>query len=400
MIKSSLVNSLHKKILIVDDIEANLLISQKILEKNLSNITCSFASNGKEAIRCFKENNPDLILMDLQMPVMDGMESTRRIREISDNIPIILYSSFISNASKIKAKEVGVDDYIPKPVSHNTLIKTVTKWLLIDDYQYDLSKKSVKEILKDKKVVLVSGSVVNNISLAENLKSQFDMEVKLVQNKDEIASGEICDAVLVDIDVDLKADQIEVVKKIRNYGERNNILTIAITQDDSKKFIHQLFKDGIDDYSKKNNEDVNKLAIIIAFWLNERNIGELHKTDLRQYKYYNDHDIKFVSSKIEGEDLGELVDVFVKSTSKLVTNIQISHKNNNIKELGFLTHSLIGVAGCMGMNSLYDFAHLLSEDIRGGKSLSDNHIEKLDKIFKETEEILMKIKNKKISCNG
>lgn len=103
------------KILIVDDQKVNRLLLKKILQKSGSELL--FAENGLEAVNIFKQENPDLILMDMMMPVMDGVAAIGKIREIKTekHIQIIVISALADEVNVVKGLEAGANDYIAKP---------------------------------------------------------------------------------------------------------------------------------------------------------------------------------------------------------------------------------------------------------------------------------------------
>ncbi|RLD82323.1 MAG: hypothetical protein DRJ10_05180 [Bacteroidetes bacterium] len=112
----------NKTILIVEDNELNYLLIHEMLSKFSDKLF--HAWNGKEAIEIFaKEKQIDLILMDLKMPVMDGYEALKKIKEISPNIPIIAQTAYASDTDKEEIKSAGFDDYITKPINEDKLVK-------------------------------------------------------------------------------------------------------------------------------------------------------------------------------------------------------------------------------------------------------------------------------------
>lgn len=107
------------KILVCDDSIVNRQLLGAYLKK--MGLDSVFAENGKQAVELFQTENPDLVLMDVEMPDMDGYEATREIRKSLHDVagwtPIIFISSHIDDASVVKGIEVGGDDYLMKPVS-------------------------------------------------------------------------------------------------------------------------------------------------------------------------------------------------------------------------------------------------------------------------------------------
>lgn len=113
-------------VLIAEDVLENYLLLQAILKKQYRLL---YATNGKLAVEMFKEHNPDLVLMDIKMPIMDGFEATRQIRELSANIPIIALSAFAYEEEKKMAMKHEFTDYLVKPVDI-PLLKQKLKYYL------------------------------------------------------------------------------------------------------------------------------------------------------------------------------------------------------------------------------------------------------------------------------
>ena len=79
------------------------------------------AWDGMEAVEMFREHNPQIVLMDINMPVMDGYEATREIRKFSAKIPIIAVTAFAYASDEQKVMESGFDGYMPKPINAKLL---------------------------------------------------------------------------------------------------------------------------------------------------------------------------------------------------------------------------------------------------------------------------------------
>ncbi len=84
------------------------------------------AWNGEEALVMFKEHNPQLILMDINMPIMDGYEATKEIRKFSTKVPIIAVTAFAYASDEQKVMENGFDAYMAKPINANQLRRQIT----------------------------------------------------------------------------------------------------------------------------------------------------------------------------------------------------------------------------------------------------------------------------------
>lgn len=118
----------NKKILVVDDNEMNRLVATTILQEYAVLIT--EAANGAEATALLREQDFDLVLMDIQMPVMDGLEATSFIRrELKSSVPVIALTANAIRGENEKCFAAGMNDYLSKPFEENQLIQIVSRWL-------------------------------------------------------------------------------------------------------------------------------------------------------------------------------------------------------------------------------------------------------------------------------
>lgn len=117
-----------KKILLVEDNEMNRVVAETILNQYGASI--AEAVNGVEAVDAIKHGQYDIVLMDIQMPVMDGLEATRIIRkELQSNIPIIAFTANAVKGEMEKCIQAGMNDYLSKPFEEEDLIRLIAKWL-------------------------------------------------------------------------------------------------------------------------------------------------------------------------------------------------------------------------------------------------------------------------------
>jgi CheY-like chemotaxis protein len=100
-------------LLIAEDVLENYLLIQAVLKQQYRLI---YAVNGLQAVQMFKTYKPDLVLMDIKMPIMDGFAATCEIRKLSPDIPVLALSAFAYDKEKEKAKECNFNDYLVKPV--------------------------------------------------------------------------------------------------------------------------------------------------------------------------------------------------------------------------------------------------------------------------------------------
>lgn len=119
--------SAGRTILVAEDVESNFLLLKAIIGKTYNLL---HAWNGKEAVELYEKSQPDLILMDIKMPEMDGLEATRIIRLSSQEIPIIALTAFAFDDDRVKALGAGCNDYLTKPLSAVLLKQTIAKYLV------------------------------------------------------------------------------------------------------------------------------------------------------------------------------------------------------------------------------------------------------------------------------
>ena len=118
-----------KKILIVDDHEKNRKLTKVILQNN--GYETIEAEDGRKGVKTAKDNIPDLILMDIQMPEMDGLEAMKILKseDSTKNIPIIALTSYVMKGDRERFLDEGFDSYIPKPVNVGILVEVIKQFI-------------------------------------------------------------------------------------------------------------------------------------------------------------------------------------------------------------------------------------------------------------------------------
>lgn len=118
-----------QRVLIVEDNELNLKLFQDLLEA--SGLTILSTRNGADALRVAKQERPDLIVMDIQLPEMSGLEVTERIKSDPDlsPIPVIAVTAFAMKGDEERIRAAGCEAYLSKPISIDNFITTVKSFL-------------------------------------------------------------------------------------------------------------------------------------------------------------------------------------------------------------------------------------------------------------------------------
>jgi CheY-like chemotaxis protein len=117
-----------KKILIVEDVDLNLELLVQLLEDEYELVT---AGDGEQGVAVARSERPDLILMDMSLPIVDGWEATRRIKAIEEfkDVPIIALTAHAMAGDREKALEAGCDDYLTKPLDDDLLYEKLDYFL-------------------------------------------------------------------------------------------------------------------------------------------------------------------------------------------------------------------------------------------------------------------------------
>lgn len=164
------------KVLVVEDIRLNQLLMKTLLDD--FGFEREVASNGLIAIEKLKEKPFDIVLMDLQMPEMNGFEATDYIRKVMlSNIPIIALTADVTTMDLAKCKEVGMDDYIAKPVDEKILFNKIVSLVRKPNSEYtkesSLIKSEVEELIKYIDLTSLSHRTKSNPSLMAEMISLY-----------------------------------------------------------------------------------------------------------------------------------------------------------------------------------------------------------------------------------
>ena len=117
----------EKVILVVEDVDTNKIFFDAALRRTHAKII--WARDGQEAIDMFRDNPVDLVLMDLQIPIIDGYMATREIKKIRPEVPVVAQTAHVMSGEKEKCMAAGCDAYLAKPIRLQILIDTLSQFL-------------------------------------------------------------------------------------------------------------------------------------------------------------------------------------------------------------------------------------------------------------------------------
>jgi signal transduction histidine kinase/DNA-binding LytR/AlgR family response regulator len=177
--------SVHARVLLVDDNATNRKVASQILMK--AGCEVQMASSGQEAITILqKDANFDLVLMDIQMPEMDGMETTRRLKALGlvHLPPIVAMTAYAMKEDRERFLAAGMDDYLAKPIRAQQLIQTVSRWVL-SGHGTVVESFTVTEFVVDEEVLAsLSEAVGGDPAFVRSMLEEF-----IVEAKDQIAAA-------------------------------------------------------------------------------------------------------------------------------------------------------------------------------------------------------------------
>ncbi len=229
------------KILIVEDDHASRLFLESLLESN--NYEFRSAENGIEGLNIFDEYNPDIVLSDIKMPIMDGLELLEAIRDKNSDAIVVIVTAFGSENYAIQALHLGANNYLKKPVSGQELLRLLKKYKAIISGKY--SPESLPGKLK-------------NRTFSIEFKSEFGKIPKIVDKIMIESAIEIDDSEKVNIELGL-------VELITNAVEHGNLGISYIEKQTAldKGNLSELFNERV------HNEKYKNRKILVDFFTDE-----------------------------------------------------------------------------------------------------------------------------------
>ena len=212
------------KIIAIDDEKDILLLLKFNLESEGYHVKT--ASSGKEGIEIAEEFNPDLIIIDIMMPDIDGIETCRRFREIEkfQSTYIIFLTARVEEYSEVAAFDAGGDDYITKPIKPRALISRINSF-----YKRNSSKENSKNVINIGNLTIDKDSYVVKLDDKEIFfpKKEFELLFFLANNPKKVYSRESLLRNIWGTDVHVVARTVDVhIRKIREKLGQDYISTI------------------------------------------------------------------------------------------------------------------------------------------------------------------------------
>lgn len=251
-------------ILVVDDVPANV----KLLEVKLSNeyYDVITAKDGFEALAQAKQHKPDIILLDVMMPGMDGFETCRRMKaDVSiSHIPVVMVTALSDPSDRVNGLEAGADDFLTKPINDTALLARVRSLIrikvLLDELRLrdktglemgviNENGNSFTSDVSGSHIVLIDDDIIQNNKLTERLKASYR-----VTSIDEPANAlatlqTLQDADLVVVSTQLsEMDALRLCAHMRNVETMRNVPIVMLVDEDEMHLVLKGLELGINDY--------------------------------------------------------------------------------------------------------------------------------------------------------
>ncbi len=240
----------NKKILYVEDNDDNVFMLKPRLERKGFEVL--IAGDGKEGVYLAKNKTPDLILMDLDLPILDGWEASKQLKNDSStkHIPIIALSARVMAEDRTKAMDAGCDDFDSKPVDFNSLMTKIRSFLPDENEPGDEKKSPADD---QSKILIVDDNDDNRYTLSEYLKRQGFTNLVTAENG-RIALDKLnengFDLVLLDLNMP-EMDGIEALRKIKSNEKLRHIPVVMISAADEIENVTQCIEIGAEGYLPK-----------------------------------------------------------------------------------------------------------------------------------------------------
>ena len=251
------INLDNSKILIVDDIPANVKILGKLMQNN--GFTVFVATSGESAVSTAKKVLPDLILMDLNMPDMDGIEAVKQIKSNLNerDIPIIFTTAVDDSDKIIEGFEAGAADYVVKPFNHSELIQRIKTHLKTKKFQdaIILSRIELEKLNqnKDRFFNIISHDIKSPLSAVYNLSKNLSENFDKIEDSDK---QEIADSISSSVEKQLHL--------ISNLLDWSRIQSGKFEPKFERIYIYQIIDMVAELYQEKAQEKNIKIEIDIS----------------------------------------------------------------------------------------------------------------------------------------
>jgi len=393
----------EKRFLIVDDNKTN----RYILKKQLTLWACRYeeASGGEEALEklkaAFDDKDPfEIAILDMQMPVMDGAELGKKIKQNTDlqNTILVLMSSMGQRGDAKLLKDIGFAAYLIKPVKQSQLFDTLSTVAVgmhkKSDEKQATSLVTRHSLVEDKKhntrILLAEDNRINQ-KVAVNILKKLGYSADIAANgKEAVKAMEMIAYNIVLMDCQMpELDGYDATREIRNPESNvlnHNVTVVAMTANAMKEDREKCLESGMDDYLSKPVKP-QELDNMLKKWLSKQNESSLDEPLLLEKEVLDW--AGFLERAMDDENIAkEIFDEFLKEIPTRIDNINKAVKKGDVLELKKKAHTLKGSSANTGAVGLQEIAYKIEQ------SAADEDLKKAAALIPELEKGFKIIKKK------
>ncbi len=283
-------------VLVVDDVPANI----KLLEVKLSNeyYDVVSAKDGFEAISQAKQHKPDIILLDVMMPGMDGFETCRKLKEdpVVSHIPVVMVTALSDIADRVRGLEAGADDFLTKPINDIALFARVKSLLrikvLLDELR--LRDKTVAQMgvlnenqntftqdVSGSRIIVIDDDAVQLKRLSDRLMQDYEVEmVARPQGAESLAVNGNFDLIIVSTQL-ADMDGLRLASHFKSLEETRSVPVLMLVDEDDSRAMLKGLELGVNDYIIMP-VDYNEMAARVKTQIRRKKYQDALKSNYQQ----------------------------------------------------------------------------------------------------------------------
>ncbi|MFO0109074.1 MAG: response regulator [Alphaproteobacteria bacterium] len=387
------------RILLADDNRVNLGLAAEMLEA--AHCQVETAGNGQQAVDRVQKGDIDLVLMDCEMPEMDGFEASRILTRWKEEKqlagpPIIALTGNDLKGDRERCLAAGMQDYLPKPLRKNHLMRMIAKWL--PEFVAEQGEADGHLRFDGYRLLLVEDNRINATLATEILSSLGFIVTHVSDGSKAVAAVQQAeyDLILMDCQMPIM-DGFEATRRIRElmqHGGVRHLPIIALTANAMLGDREQCLVAGMQDYLTK---PIKKIQIVSALsqWL--KPVHATRDKGVVPQKLAEGFDLEVLHGyrEVMGEKFTKIVEYFIEDSARLVARVGDAIREQRLGEIQTIAHTLKNTSAAIGAMEFSDVARALEEDARNRITAGDSntiipthHIERFETCFKNTEEYL------------
>jgi PAS domain S-box-containing protein len=388
-------------ILIVDDDDLNLLLAENMLA--VYGVNTVTVNSGAKAIQLMEKNKFDLVLMDVQMPIMDGHETTRQIRKVNKDLPIIALTANAYKGDREIALKSGMNGYLAKPFKVSNLLQTIANLLPCDasekeDSNAGRSENELRDPNQASRVLMVDDDHLSLQIIQDSLKNLGAQVTSVDRGKEAIKLLQQFKFDLVFMDISgAETDGYETTRQIREQKRFQNLPIIALTGKSIEEDKQKALDSGMNACLTKPFE-LNQIMEIAKKYLPtpyqeleclepEKSSSSGSSADFPEISGLDLYETFYREGRSSDWYYG-LLDKFAEALTEIPPKILDALTENDFERAGFWVHKLKGNTGYFGAKELCDKTCLLQNEIKNPARNLEKIEHLLEQVLGRSREIL------------